>query len=766
MNAPRTYSPPADAGSLHANHPMTAAPLTLVGAFPHARAAPALRRVGFTFSANGAYAACLATSGDGGWYPESWRLGGGRAAGTDGGGEGGGGAGAAAQVVGGLIVGGLGGLGGSGADDDTMDIGAIPVPLPQGTGAGSESLRSHLVSLSDGRVLICRSEGDLHTLVVRTPASVRESSAGLLRIPTLRLMAMPAPEPGGPVAVALGSDTRQVSSVWLVSADGAAPPQLVAEFPGICGGGVWLDRGGRLLALDHVLPTGSDGFRVQGPVVKTVVLDLATGTVSPLLELTPRSNDRLVAADPGSGLILVRSDAPGEDRLGWGVLGGGEPLRFPDCLHRTREFLRPVAIEPAREPGTAPADLRVALQGDWGAGSSLALWQPSSGQLEPLPVPPGRYGGVGHWSAAGLRMPYSAPDHPAGVATVDVDRLREGPPEASEPVPTMPLRLAPLQGGSAGMASVVRILPARNGQGAAATGALNGRGGGFPNGGLRSGWRLDGSSAPSDGGRWHGARTVELAGAAGPMEAVVYGGDAWLTAQHLVVALHGGPADAWRLEFDPTLQRMAAEGLAVVAVNQRGSTGYGVEYAQSLQNAWGGPDLDDVLALLASVSGQRSALGLECPSLFGVSYGAFLALLAASCAPEQVARCAVVAPFLSGPRLLAEASPAVRALTLRLGGAQPDGSGEGADGLGARDVLRVCHRLTAPLLVVHGDQDDVVPVGQSRTLRQELLRMGRAEGADFRYVESAGAGHEVLAENGAPVLHELLAGFLRTGRPS
>lgn len=727
---------------------MTAAtPLTLVGAFTHTRAAPALRRVGFTFAANGAYAACLATSGDGGWHPESWRLGAGLAPGGADAGLPGGGAG--------------------------LDAGAIPVPLPQGSGSGSgsgfgsgsESLRSQLISLPDGRVLISRNRGDHFELVLRTPASVRESTVGILRVSSLRLMAMPAAEPGGPVAVALGtatpgrtpagSDGPQFTAVWLVSADGATQPQQVAEFPGVSGGGVWLDRGGRLLALDHVVADPGQGFG-QGPgqgfggrppAVKTVVLDLATGTVSPFLELTPESNDRLVAADPVSGLILVRSDAPGEDRLGWGLLNGEQPLRFPDCLQRGRAFLRPVAIEPQPLSGPAvpAAELRVALQGDWGAGSSLALWRPSSGQLEPVPVPPGRLGGVGHWSAAGLRIPYSSPDHPAGLATIDVDLLREAPPESTEPVPTMPLRLAPLQGGPVGMSSVIRILPASR---------LGPRG-------ARSGWRLDGSEPPTEGGRWIGARTVELTGAVGQLEAVVYGGDTWMTAQHLVIALHGGPADAWRLEFDPTLQRMAAEGLTVVALNQRGSTGYGVEHAQAVQSAWGGPDLDDVLAVLASVSSQRAALGLERPSLFGVSYGAFLALLAASSVPEQVARCAVVAPFLSGPRLLAEAGPAVRALMLRQGGAE-----EPADGLGARDVLRVCHRLTAPLLVVHGVADEVVPVNQSRTLRQELLRMGRAEGVDFRCVEAVGAGHEVLAEDGAPVLHELLAGFLRTGRPA
>jgi dipeptidyl aminopeptidase/acylaminoacyl peptidase len=245
------------------------------------------------------------------------------------------------------------------------------------------------------------------------------------------------------------------------------------------------------------------------------------------------------------------------------------------------------------------------------------------------------------------------------------------------------------------------------------------------------------------------------------LEAVVYGGDAWLSSPQLVLALHGGPADAWRLEFDPALQRMAAEGLAVVAPNQRGSTGYGTDHAMAVCGAWGGPDLEDVLDLLDAIAGQRSALGLEAPSLFGVSYGAFLALLAAAHAPAgQVARCAVVSPFLSGARLLAEAAAPVRELTTRLGGDTPV-----ADARGPRDVLRLAHRITAPLLIVHGDRDEVVPVGQSRTLRHELMRIGRIEGADFRYVEAAGAGHEVLAEEGSAVLHELLAGFLRTGRP-
>ncbi|MER8182744.1 alpha/beta fold hydrolase [Kitasatospora sp. NPDC094015] len=653
----------------------------------------ALRRLSFTFAADGSHAACLAAGADGGWYPESWRL----------------------------------------PAHGPAEPTALTLP-----GKRSEDLRSQLVALPDGRVLACRHDGDRHALVLLGQApgggTAEERELAHLRLPGLRLLPLPGVPAGArpdlPVAVALGTDTRPVTTVWLIAADGSAPAQI-AELPGLHGGGVWLDRAGRLLALD----------RVAAGTVKSVVLDLELGCTTPLLEISETSNDRLVLFDPDTRFGMVRSDAPGADRLGWGVIGGAEPVRFPDCLHVPGMFLRPIALAPRR--AEQPDGLRVALQIDRGAGSALALWQPGSGRLDPVPVPPGRLGAVGDWSAAGLRMPYSAPDHPAALATVEVDLLLGQDGSVPSAVP-LPLQLAPLAGAGPGApAGQPWNGPVRHSRGTPA------------------GWRLDASATPGDGGHWHRAQSLELAGPTGPLEAVVYGGDAWLSTPQLVIALHGGPADAWRLEFDPVLQRMAADGLAVLAPNQRGSTGYGSEHADAIRGAWGGPDLDDVLHLVDAVAGQRSALGLEPPSLFGVSYGAFLALLAAAhCPPGQVARCAVVAPFLSGARLLAEGSAPVRALAARLGGDVPV-----QDGRGPRDVLRLADRLTTPLLVLHGDRDEIVPVGQSRTLRHELLRLGRAEGADFRYVEAAGAGHELLVEEGAAVLHELLAGFLRTGRP-
>lgn len=112
---------------------------------------------------------------------------------------------------------------------------------------------------------------------------------------------------GGEKAYALAVG-RHSTAVWLV-AGGTFGPEHLAEIPGRCSGGVWLDRAGRMLALD----------REVGGCTKAIVVDLERGgEVSPLLQIAAGSDDRLLLADPDSGLLLIRSDAPGEERLGWG----------------------------------------------------------------------------------------------------------------------------------------------------------------------------------------------------------------------------------------------------------------------------------------------------------------------------------------------------------------------------------------------------------------------------------------------------------------
>lgn len=347
-------------------------------------------RPGCVITADGSYAARLALSG-GSWYPERWTL-------------------------------------------DGPEPYAVPLPGSQPEEPGTE-----VQPLADGRVLIHRLVAGRHLFSLLYPAGrgTGELPLGAVDDPGegTRLELLP-PAPTGDGAFALAVGPRS-TAVWLV-AGGATGPERLAELPGHCTGGVWLDRAGRLLALDRT----QDG----GPV-KTVVVDLARGgEVSPLLQIADGSDDRLLLADPDSGLLLIRSDAPspGRERLGWGVLGSTLPVRFPDCL-RLDCPVTPFAIQPGQV--LTPESCAVALRIDGAAGSWIGVWRPAHRRILHLAAPQGWLAGAGLWTREGeLRLPFTTDAVRCGVARVEAP-VPTVEPQAREqgPVRPVPLQQAPLQ---------------------------------------------------------------------------------------------------------------------------------------------------------------------------------------------------------------------------------------------------------------------------------------------------------------------------------
>ncbi|WP_244207360.1 hypothetical protein, partial [Streptomyces swartbergensis] len=334
---------------------------------------------GCTLTADGAYAARLASAGDS-WFPERWTL-------------------------------------------DGPEPYAVPLPRNQPEEPGTE-----VQPMGDGRVLIHRLVAGRHafSLLYPTGPGTGELPLGVVECPdgTARLRLLP-PAPGGERAYALAVGPRS-TTVWLV-AGGAFGPERLAELPGRCSGGVWLDRTGRLLALD----------REAGGRTKAVVVDLERGgEVSPLLQIAADSDDRLLLADHDSGLLLIRSDAPspGQDRLGWGVLGSALPVRFPQCLRLRDCTVTPFAIQPGQM--LTPESCAVALRVDGPRGRWVGVWRPAERRVHHLPAPEGWLAGTGLWTPEGvLRLPYATEAVPCGVAQVSPPA-----PAAQEPgaVPSHP----------------------------------------------------------------------------------------------------------------------------------------------------------------------------------------------------------------------------------------------------------------------------------------------------------------------------------------
>ncbi|MEU9730164.1 hypothetical protein [Streptomyces sp. NPDC048002] len=314
-------------------------------------------------TADGAYGARLALDGES-WFPERWTL-------------------------------------------DGPEPYAVPLPANQPEEPGTE-----VQPMGDGRVLIRRPTDGRHvfSLLYPTGPGTGELLIGAVECPDdgTRLRLLP-PAPCGRRAYALAVG-RHTSDIWLV-AGGAFGPEHVAELPGRCSGGVWLDRAGRMLALD----------REVGGRTKAIVVDLERGgEVSPLLQIAADSDDRLLLADPDSGLLLIGSDAPDPGqgpRLGWGVLGSTLPVRFPECLRVPDCSVTPFAIQPGQV--LTPESCGVALHMGGSSGNWVGVWRPAEKQMRHLPAPDGWLTGAGLWTREGeLLLPYATGEVPCGVERV------------------------------------------------------------------------------------------------------------------------------------------------------------------------------------------------------------------------------------------------------------------------------------------------------------------------------------------------------------
>jgi dipeptidyl aminopeptidase/acylaminoacyl peptidase len=109
----------------------------------------------------------------------------------------------------------------------------------------------------------------------------------------------------------------------------------------------------------------------------------------------------------------------------------------------------------------------------------------------------------------------------------------------------------------------------------------------------------------------------------------------------LLVRPHGGPTSQWTNGWHPFAQLLAQQGYAVFAPNVRGSTGYGVEFENLNDGAWGQGDLEDLIAG-ARVISERPEIRSDRIGIWGVSYGGFLTLAAVTRYPKFFA-CAIEA---------------------------------------------------------------------------------------------------------------------------
>jgi dipeptidyl aminopeptidase/acylaminoacyl peptidase len=229
----------------------------------------------------------------------------------------------------------------------------------------------------------------------------------------------------------------------------------------------------------------------------------------------------------------------------------------------------------------------------------------------------------------------------------------------------------------------------------------------------------------------------------------------------LIVLPHGGPAAMDTAEFDWLSQALADQGYAVLQPNYRGSS-ISVSFLQAGFGQWGRKmqtDLSDGITYLA----KQGIVDPAKVCIVGASYGGYAALAGVTLQPT-VYRCAVsvagisdLAGFLKWyTRGGLDAGRATRYWSRFFGV-----SGSSDPALATISPIQHVDAVTAPVLLIHGRDDTVVPYEQSQIIYDAL----QSRHKDVQLVTLNKEDHWLsLSETRAQMLGATVA-FLRAHNP-
>ncbi len=205
----------------------------------------------------------------------------------------------------------------------------------------------------------------------------------------------------------------------------------------------------------------------------------------------------------------------------------------------------------------------------------------------------------------------------------------------------------------------------------------------------------------------------------------------------LIVLPHGGPAARDTIAFDWQAQALASRGYAVLQPNYRGSTGYGAAFERAGDGEWGHKmqsDLSDGVAHLA----KQGIVDAKRVAIFGASYGGYAALAGATLDPPGTYLCAVDVAGVSDLHSFLDFKQEESGTTYQ-SEVVTYLKGLYGDPAHYNDIspARQAAKAYCPILIIHGTDDTVVPIDQSRRMESAL----KSAGKDVQFVTYKGQTH-------------------------
>jgi dipeptidyl aminopeptidase/acylaminoacyl peptidase len=206
----------------------------------------------------------------------------------------------------------------------------------------------------------------------------------------------------------------------------------------------------------------------------------------------------------------------------------------------------------------------------------------------------------------------------------------------------------------------------------------------------------------------------------------------------MVILPHGGPEARDDNGFNWLAQFLASRGYAVLQPQFRGSSGFGRAHADAGRHQWGLRMQDDVTDGVRAVVDKGIAdPGRIC--IVGWSYGGYAALAGAAFTPDLYRCAASIAGVSDLPVMLRH--------TAKSDGKESDSLAYWREHIGsstdpqviAKSPARSAATISAPILLLHGTDDTVVPIVQSQMMARAL----DAAHKPYSFVELPGDDHNL-----------------------
>ncbi|MEM6514800.1 MAG: prolyl oligopeptidase family serine peptidase [Bacteroidota bacterium] len=222
-----------------------------------------------------------------------------------------------------------------------------------------------------------------------------------------------------------------------------------------------------------------------------------------------------------------------------------------------------------------------------------------------------------------------------------------------------------------------------------------------------------------------------------------------------MVWVHGGPGGQTRQGFSSLMQYMVNQGYAVLAVNNRGSSGYGKTFYQMDDKKHGEDDLQDCVEGKNWLAEQPEIDGTKI-GIIGGSYGGYMTMAALTYTPEEFDVGVNLFGVTNWMRTLKSIPPYWESfresLYLELG------DPFSADSVRLKRISPLFHteKVTKPLIVLQGSQDPRVLQVES----DEIVEGVKANGVPVEYVLFEDEGHGFIKKENQIEAYSRIVAFL------